>query len=164
MEVLRPPTLATLNDLQSFAWFSRVGERHPEVSTAVVLSNWFEAITSMEEEEWENLRLDARNGYTAQLARTSPVRFRTWNAKVEAIKVITVPMVNSVFSTNMSLRELPRKVLDIVQWDVLHVCMEAEFSDCAPIGFFASNAYWYRAGHFPCGWKGTFPDGKCVIY
>jgi hypothetical protein len=33
-----------------------------------------------------------------------------------------------------------------------------------PPGFFASNAYWYIKGHFPCGWEGEFPKGTLVIY
>lgn len=60
--------------------------------------------------------------------------------------------------------ELPKIFLDTIDWDILHVCMEAEYADVYPPGFFASQAYWYVKGHFPCGWVGEFPDGKLVVY
>jgi hypothetical protein len=164
MQDLRPPALATLKEISGFPWFSRVGEWGSDVSTAVVLGNWYEAISSVEAGEWEELCMDAANGFSEQLAKVASSRFRTWNAKVEAIKKVSVPMISSLFSTRADLQPLPKVVQDSVQWDVLHVCLEAEFSDCLPPGFYASNSYWYRAGHFPCGWKGKFPDGRIIIY
>jgi hypothetical protein len=59
---------------------------------------------------------------------------------------------------------LPEIFEDTVRWDILHVCMEAEYADVSPPGFFASQAYWYVQVHFPCGWTGSFPDGKLVLY
>jgi hypothetical protein len=53
---------------------------------------------------------------------------------------------------------------NMVQWDILHVCMEAEYADVYPPGFYASQAYWYVKGHYPCGWQGEFPKGKLIIY
>lgn len=164
MEQLRPPTLTTLKEISTFPWFSRVGERDANVSTAALLGNWYEAISSVESEEWEQTCLDAANGYADQLSKAAPLRFRDWNDKVEAIKRTIVPMIRALFSTRPDLQTLPVVVRDSVQWDILHVCLEAEFSDCVPPGFYASNSYWYRAGHFPCGWQGKFPDGRIIIY
>jgi hypothetical protein len=60
--------------------------------------------------------------------------------------------------------DLPKVFLDTVDWDILNLCMEAEYADVYPPGFYASQAYWYLKGHFPCGWQGAFPKGKLVIY
>jgi hypothetical protein len=52
-----------------------------------------------------------------------------------------------------------------VRWDIIHLCMEAEYADLYPPGFFAAKGYWYVAGHFPCGWHRNFPkEGKLIIY
>jgi hypothetical protein len=62
-------------------------------------------------------------------------------------------------------RTLPPVFGRTVQWDLLHLCMEAEYADVYPPGFFASHAYWYIKGHFPCGWRGgEFPNGTLIIY
>jgi hypothetical protein len=59
---------------------------------------------------------------------------------------------------------LPQAFEDTVQWDILHLCMEAEYADVYPPGFYASQAYWYANGHFPCGWHGQFPEGTLIVY
>jgi hypothetical protein len=59
---------------------------------------------------------------------------------------------------------VPGAFVDTVDWDILHVCMEAEYADVYPPGFFASQAFWYVQGHFPCGWEGEFPAGRLVLY
>lgn len=65
----------------------------------------------------------------------------------------------------ISEQGLPKIFLDMVDWDILHLCMEAEYAEVYPPGFYASQAYWYMQGHFPCGWQGPFPKGgKLVIY
>ena len=33
-----------------------------------------------------------------------------------------------------------------------------------PNGFFLSLMEWYKRGHWPCGWEGTYPDGKLIVY
>ena len=164
MDELRPPTQATIIAISGFDWFSLVGSRNPNVTTAIVLDNWYEAIASAEAVEWENLGLDAANGYREQLCAVAPSRFSTWNEKVEAIKRITQPLISDVFFRKPGLAALPRVIRDSTEWDILHVCLEAEFSDCLPLGYYASMSYWYSVGHFPCGWRGQFPDGRLVIY
>jgi hypothetical protein len=59
---------------------------------------------------------------------------------------------------------LGQAFVNAVRWDILHLAMEAGFADVYPPGFFASQAYWYACGHFPCGWRGKFPQGKLIIY
>jgi len=60
--------------------------------------------------------------------------------------------------------DLPKAFEDTVQWDIIHLCMEAEYADVYPPGFYASQGYWYAKGHFPCGWQGEFPLGTRIIY
>lgn len=164
MRDLRPPTQATLQDMAKIPWFSRVGCRHPEVSTARVVGNWYEAVTLLEG-EWEELCLDAANGYCEQLMKVAKPRFQTWNETVELIKRETEPMIDALVARRADLQALPKVVHDTIRWDMLHLCIEAEYSDCLPPGFYASNSYWYSVGHLPCGWEGgRFPDGRIIIY
>jgi hypothetical protein len=60
--------------------------------------------------------------------------------------------------------ELPKAFEHTVQWDILHVCMETEYADVVPSGFYAGLASWYIRGHFPCGWQGVYPQGMQIIY
>jgi hypothetical protein len=143
-------------------WFRCVGLR--DTDSAEVLSSWYQAIESCSSPEWEELCLEATNQYREKLAEKSRERFTKWNEMVLEIRPLTRALVQEKTQPIIEANGLPKVFLDTVDWDILHVCMEAEYADVYPPGFFASQAYWYMKGHFPCGWKGAFPNGKLIIY
>lgn len=159
---IHPRTQATLAELRTADWFNNVGIQ--DTTAAIVLPGWDEAIASCESTEWENLLLEAANQYRERLARRSPSEFAKWNARVERLKTLTIPLVLDKTSGIVDANGLPQVFVDTVQWDILHVCMEAEYADVFPPGFYASQAFWYVRGHFPCGWSGRFPEGRLIIF
>jgi hypothetical protein len=155
-------TRATLAEFDSAAWFRAVGL--PVEGPFVILSSWEDAIASCTSSEWEELLLEASNRYTDLLASKAPARFQSWNQVVVELKALTEPLVSRKVATVLEEHDLLKEFVDSVQWDILGACMEAEFADVQPPGFFASQAFWYVQGHFPCGWKGDFPDGRLILY
>ncbi len=159
---MHPRTIATLRELEEARWFSRVGVK--DTDAAIVLSSWQEAIESCKSSEWEELCLEASNQYRERLCERSMERFRKWNDIVTEVKHYSMPLVLKMIEDVVRKNKLPKVFEDTVQWDIVGVCMEAEYADVYPPGFYASQAYWYVKGHFPCGWKGDFPEGKLIIY
>lgn len=159
---LKPQTLATLRRLEDASWFANVGVM--DVQNVIILSSWQEAIKHCESIEWENLCLEAANQYRERLQERSPIRFNQWNDVVVSLKPLTEPLVRKKIETVIRSYDLPTVFEDTVQWDVLHLCMEAEYSDVYQPSFYASQGYWYVNGRFPCGWQGNFPDGSLIIY
>lgn len=159
---MHPQTAATLKQLNEVDWFTHVGER--DTNAAVVLASWQQAIEYCGSVEWQSLCLEAANQYCERLSERSPARFDRWNEIVDEMKSSTEPLVHRKIATVMRANNLPKVFEDTAQWDILHLCMEAEYADIVPPGFYASQAYWYAKGHFPCGWSGDFPDGKLIIY
>lgn len=155
-------TLNTLDELEKADWFGSVGKMDSE--SALVLSSWGEAIESCSSDDWQNLLLEASNRYTEQLMKNSMERFRQWNSIVDEVKPVTMDLVKRKIAKVSMENQLPKIFEDTVNWDMLHLAMEAEFADVYPPGFFASQGYWYVHGHFPCGWKGNFPEGELVIF
>jgi hypothetical protein len=159
---MHPRTVATLNKLEGAEWFRNVGVRDTEV--AIVLSSWKEAIEHCSSIEWENLLIEASNQYRARLIERSKERFSQWSNIVKDLKKTTVPFVQRKIEKVVQEHDLPKRFEDMVQWDILGVCLEAEYADVYPPGFYADQAHWYVRGHFPCGWEGQFPQGKLIIY
>jgi hypothetical protein len=159
---MHPRTEATLRDLTQTKWFRSVGVRDSEA--VEVLSSWQEAVEHCSSPEWEDLCLEAANQYRARIAERDPAQFERWNDVVAEIKPTTQALVFEKTKDVMAENNLPKIFQDTVDWDILHVCMEAEFADIFPPGFYASQAYWYVKGHFPCGWKGNFPKGTLIVY
>lgn len=159
---MKTRTQETLRQLDQAVWFRNVGRK--DTDAAIVLASWDEAITSCASLEWENLCLEAVNQYTEKLVSRAKDRFQQWNTITRDVKAITVPLVRHKIRPVVEANMLPQVFEDTVQWDICGVAMEAEYADVYPPGFYVSQAYWYVQGHFPCGWQGTFPAGKLVIY
>jgi hypothetical protein len=159
---LHPRTVATLSELSAATWFSAIGLHDSD--GVVVLSSWDEAIQHCGSAEWEHLLQEAANQYRERLVEAAADALSSWNARVAKVKALTTPIVDVKTAGVAAANRLPRVFVDTVQWDILHVCMEAEYADVFPPGFYASQAFWYVRGHFPCGWRGAFPQGQLIVY
>lgn len=157
-----PRTQATLDTLRKENWFRNVGIRD---TTAVdVIGSWKEAVALCTSAEWEDLCQEAVNQYSARLIEKSPAEYERWNAVVLDVKPAAVALVRSKTLSVVTLNDLPKGFTDTAEWDILHLCVESEFADIYPPGFYAAQAHWYLKGHFPCGYRGVFPNGRRVIY
>jgi hypothetical protein len=159
--VMHARTAATLDKLRGETWFRNVGLQDTEA--AEVLSSWDEAIRSCSSPEWIGLCHDAVDAYCARIQARSPSDYKNWNQIVLSIRPNVISLVREMTETVIQQNGLPRVFLDSVGWDILHACMESELADIFPPGFYASQAYWYMKGHFPCGWKGPFPEGGTLL-
>lgn len=155
-------THATFEQLANAGWFSAVGS--PASSNVSTVSSWAEAIEQCASLEWENLCLDAANQLRSRIGEAAPERLQQWNPIVERMKAVSMPLVRTKVAQVVSEHALPKVFEDTVQWDVLHLLMEAEYSDIVAPSFYAAQAFWYVNGRFPCGWAGAFPNGRLVIF
>jgi hypothetical protein len=155
-------TLSLLEELQKAHWFSRVGMR--DTLDAIVLVSWHDALLFRALPEWEDLRLEMANQYRERLDERSRERFAKWNEIVGSLNKTLVPFVRGKIEPVVREHSLPNAFASTVEWDILHACMETEYADVYPPGFYANLASWYVKGHFPCGWQGVFPQGMLIIY
>lgn len=163
---MQPQTKATLEHLERSDWFSSVGtyDGIQDRNKVILLSSWAKAMAACSSVEWENLCLEAVNHYCERIAERSQERFSQWNEIAESLRPITEPLVRRKIEHVVREHDLPQVFEDTVQWDIHHVCMESEYADVYQPGFYASQAYWYVKGHFPCGWEGEFPSGTLIIF
>jgi hypothetical protein len=160
---MQPRTEATLADLQRAHWFENVGVK--DTDAADILGSWSEAVASCASPLWEEICTEAQNQYRARLAERNPqFSASQWNEAVRQLRPVTEKLVESKARDLQQRHSLPQVFVDCVRWDVLGLCLESEFAEVYPPGFFASQGYWYVKGHFPCGWRGPFPKGRLIIY
>ena len=159
---MHPRTVATLDQLRREDWFRNVGVRDTEL--ADVLSSWDEAIASCASLDWENLGLEAANQYRERLLERDRGAMATWNATVKLVKPAALALVREKTSAIIEANQLPKIFLNNVNWDIVHLLMECEYAETHPPWFYASKAYWYLNGHFPCGWRGPLHGGRLLVY
>ena len=168
MEDLERATVATLDELSQATWFSEVGKPlklDPSVEDKVYLcKTWDEAITHCSKISWENIQIKAGNTLSRRVIQVSPERFKVWNEVAGKVRPLALELVASKIDEVKAKKQLPQSFEHRVKWDIIHLLMEAEYSDIVQPAFFAAQSYWYVTGRFPCGWKGEFPNGKLVVF
>ena len=51
-----------------------------------------------------------------------------------------------------------------VQHHCIYIASEMVVADLTDVHLLRDMWYWYRAGHWPCGWEGEWPDGRLIVY
>ncbi len=159
---------AFFDTVREIPWFSRCGNP-PTFDIPLPtqpLPGWNEAVASMCSTHWENTTLDARNALSVFLHKNFNRKFQLWNEIAEVAKRCCVePLSAGVWRQFAQSHDLEDAFVHAVQGDVLAAIMEHEYRDCpgAP-RFFLHLLDVYRRGHIPCGWAGTWPTGKLLVY
>ncbi len=148
--------------LKKAPWFSRVGL--DDVEGVRILSSWEEAVESSRSKAWRDRCVNMADLYLERVLERSPERFATWmDVPREAEDSIRALIAEKTKRIVKKLRR-PGDLLNTLFWDVGHLLIEVELSDVYPPGFYMELGAWYVEGRFPCGWEGTPPEGRLVIY
>lgn len=102
--------------------------------------------------------------YHQLVMQRSKERCSKWLEIARELRSITGPIVAVKIENVVRDHNLPDSFAKNVQWDILCLCMEAEYADVFPPGFYTAKGHYYANGHFPCGWQGDFPHGQFIIY
>jgi hypothetical protein len=146
-------TLSALSVLEKADWFTRVGCQDTEV--AVVLRSWQDALKRCTDYHASNWTLEAKNQYCRRLDDKAQDKFQEWNNIVRELRPGVTSLVTRKSEVFVKEHQAPPPFVRIVHNAVLRACMELEYADVEPPGFFAGQIYWYVKGHFPCDWKGV---------
>jgi len=151
-------TATLLQRMERVDWFSCVGLL--DASGPLVLTSWVEAIEHCCSTEWKGILFEANNQYCERLFSRSKDRFNQWNDVVVEMKEVTRPLVKKKVGVLGIKNSLLRNFELRVHWNLWSACMETEFADVWPPGFYANLMYWYLKGHLPCGWQGVRSKDK----
>ncbi|MGC3991541.1 MAG: hypothetical protein QM796_18005 [Chthoniobacteraceae bacterium] len=166
--MLQPATLATLEELTKADWFSRLGQNtvaEGEITVPItIVSSWKDAVKQCENEEWDWLLNECANIFRSRLAKVSPSELNTWNERIRAIKLVSQPLVNAKIRQLQEFADLSPTVEITLRWIVTMTLAEAEYVQVTEPGYLSKLSFWIVNGHFPCGWKGEFPNGNLIIY
>jgi hypothetical protein len=159
---MKQATIELIESVRAAVWFGHVGEPLPAPSDAHVLqvATWAEAANACSSVEWENVALEHQNRLTMALHANHRERYRAWNNSAVAVRNAIDPIIEEKTRAVVAEHDLPKQFTGSIQWDLLSACMESEYSDLIPPGFFAMIVEWYRQGRFPCGWGSRDENGR----
>ncbi|MEM7347717.1 MAG: hypothetical protein AAF485_26085 [Chloroflexota bacterium] len=154
--------------LENIDWFSQCGsstslDLTPEI---MQVKTWIQAVKSSKKRVWENIELEARNQLTLFLSQNHREQYQSWNEILAAHKkTIIEPIIEQRIRPYQVSNNLDESVVHSVRWDILGALMENSYIDCGHNTFFFLELLTvYESGHFPCGWKGEWSEGKLIVF
>lgn len=157
--------LSIFETMKTVPWFSRCGTPSENIGFDVEwLSEWSQAQESLESPEWKMIETDALGNLTAFLATKHASKYQgIWNRLVrEATPKIEALFIPAAVAYQQE-RQLRKTFLNYVRWDCLGIIMESTYKPCRPPVFYTKFLSIYQSGHFPCGWKGQWPEGRPIL-
>jgi hypothetical protein len=150
---------AKLEEITSYPLLKFVGT--PLSGDVKTVPTWETAARECKSDNWQRCCIMGRNVLQRLTEQRAWDRSDRWDEYVEAIRPRIVSCVEDLRSVVTAPVSIFEKVRHNIAWNLLFICLEAEYSDVVePIFFIPYVDKWYQCGHFPCGWNGLpFPDG-----
>ncbi|MBC2580551.1 hypothetical protein [Clostridium sp. DJ247] len=148
-------------------WFSNCGGKlEKSIKYEITyISNWKKAIKQSQGKYWEEITQEVENELTEFLFHNHPEKYHgEWNKIVREGKKILEEYVVPYVSNYIQKNELTKVILDNVKWDILGAIMEYTYRNEKEPAFYMELLKVYEAGNFPCGWKGSWPEGKLIVF
>ncbi|WP_449542498.1 hypothetical protein [Enterobacter ludwigii] len=150
-----------IDRLTKINWFVNLGVATtlPGVIQVQFLSLFIKGLNS---DEWESATSEAGNEITGYLAKKHTNNYQYWNSLVKETKKV---VENDIIPKIIFPDSEKSSMIENLKWDLVNYLLEDAYSSLLREPFFFNGLInVYEAGHMPCGWSGTWPAGKLVIY
>lgn len=159
---MKSVTAKHLKRFEDATWFANVGKL---MKDHVLLATWDQAIKHADGDHWMEEIGGMANHFGGILDREHYDRRRDfWNLLIKEMSIAAKPLVEAKLAAHQRYfkgkENAERSLLDIVRLS----CMEREYSDVVPPGYFHMLAELVIAGRFPCGYNGEYPHGQLIVY
>jgi hypothetical protein len=151
-----------IEDLEQLSFFHAVGQ--PIEASVTQVNSWPAAAKNLKGREWQKIKLNWSNDLSEWLCIHHRDRFQQWNDLVNELKPKFMPLVAASVERAVPDVDIRKPICDAVNWDILGLLMESEYSDLRTPKYYAALGLVYFDGHFPCGWDTKHPGGRMIVY
>jgi hypothetical protein len=155
-----------IEQIKKIEWFCNCGK---PLSNAIefevnYVTSWKQAKKYYQSNDWEDIRLEAKNELTLYLHDNYPSEYKMWNKVVRDTKAILEKDVKQKIEVYRETNSLDNKFVNRVNWDILGFVLEFVYAEYKAPYFYNELFKIYESGNFPCGWDGKYPSGRLMIF
>lgn len=152
--------------LNNIIWFENCNNKNAiseyEVSYAKDINSVIKHCSSI---RWKNLTLEKREDVSSYLVVKRVNTPYTWNEVALTIKNNIVPSILKKAEEKWNEKyDKSEEIMKSIRWNISCILILSAFSEYKTDPFHEELLKIYEQGYFPCGWKGTYPHGKMVIW
>lgn len=162
---MTPQSRTFLDNLARTRLFANVGQPPPSGFDVKLVESWRDVFDPERSTHFENVRLAAQGTLTTYLSNFHSERDQMWNQLVREMRPEVAAIVNPACEALSATRAVNvNKLAAMTRSACVSVCMEYEYADLRPVGFFHRLGELYLLGRCPCGMQGEYPTGILEIY
>lgn len=156
----------TIIRLDNINWFGNCGKENIiskyEISYA---KNIDSAIKHCSSDKWGNITLEKSQDIHSYLIVYRVDTPYSWNEVVLEIKKETLSSILQKAEKKWNEKyDESEEITKNLRWNILNILTLNAFREYKNEPFHEELLNIYEQGYFPCGWKGTYPEGKIVIF
>lgn len=115
--------------------------------------------------KWENACLEADGDFTAFLHKNhKEIYNKFWNETVRMVKNEYINNIADYLEEVLSDYINKDEIICDIKANLVTLFMIDFFSEYYSSDFYEKMLKIYLSGHLPCGWAGTYPEGKFVVF
>jgi hypothetical protein len=143
--------------------FTHVGQK--DVGDWKYAKSWMDAMAHSVSASWSNALIEGLNVLSDGVLSRSNEAYQHWHSFDTEIRPVVLDLAKEKTKLLMQSQGLPDTFMYTVFAGFLGIAMEAQYADLVGPGFYSTVVLdVFLKGHYPCGWKGEFPEGKLVVY
>jgi hypothetical protein len=150
--------------MQDAPWFQAVGRSIPVPGAAVQVSSWEEALTIFEDKSdtYDGIGFLSAAKYSVvdaldEVPDRGEVITRAARLAEDVVDPYAAVVGSYASEFNADMASHLQKFNQLLFTEIV-------VQDRTTCTYFREQLAWYCAGHFPCGWVGTWPDGKHRVF
>ncbi|WP_297429673.1 hypothetical protein [Clostridium sp.] len=165
-ELIRKSVEDMVKRLKNVPWFENCGMMNAtskfEIGYAKDVSSVIKHCSST---RWQNILLEKGDDISAYIIVYRVKTKYSWNEVVKVIKNDILPEISKYVNKKWTKKYGESQEIKVeIESNLLTILLLHVFKEYKEEPFHNELLNIYEQGYFPCGWKGTYPNGKIIIF
>lgn len=165
-EIIEKSVNDMVERLKNISWFENCGSMNAISKYDISYSKDMEStIKHCSSTRWANLLLDKWQDVSSYITVYRVETKYRWNDVIKVIKMNILPELSDHVEKRWNIKYGESEVIkSIIKSNLLFFLALYAFREYKEEPFHNELLNIYEQGCFPCGWKGTYPEGKIIIF
>ncbi|WP_432665081.1 hypothetical protein R9X47_02305 [Wukongibacter baidiensis] len=152
--------------LKNISWFENCGSMSAASKYEISYSKGIEStIKHCSSTRWANLLLDKRQDVSSYITVYRVETKYRWNDVIKVIKKDILPEITNCVEKKWNIKYgESEEIKRTIRSNLMFFLALYAFREYKEEPFYNELLSIYEQGYFPCGWKGTYPEGKIIIF
>lgn len=114
--------------------------------------------------KWDNICNKAIGDLTEYLSIHHSKKYHFWNPMVDEAKDSIIANNSDIVKERCKILGIPEEMFYNIRMDIVNIALAYSYKEYYESEFYKDMLKIYELGHLPCGWVGSYSNGKFKVY